>query len=181
MDIRKPGLNKTFGFSRRTKGVTEYLRDPENTDLDSLILRGMLHPLLDVLPGGAVPPNPTELVAREGLDQMLRQLRETYDYILLDTAPIGMVSDTAIVGRVADVCLYVCRADFTPKAGFQFINRLADEHKFQQLGVVLNGFDTRKRKNNNVYARRYGYGYGYGSSYGYGYGYANTESEADTQ
>lgn len=181
MDIRKPGLNKTFGFSRRTKGVTEYLRDPENTDLDSLILHGMLHPLLDVLPGGAVPPNPTELVAREGLDRMLQQLRQTYDYILLDTAPIGMVSDTAIVGRVADVCLYVCRADFTPKAGFQFINRLADEQKFQQLGVVLNGFDTRKRKNNNIYARRYGYGYGYGSSYGYGYGYANTESGSDTE
>jgi len=180
MDIRKPGLNKTFGFSRRTKGVTEYLRDPDGTDLDSLILRGMLHPLLDVLPGGAIPPNPTELVARDGLDRMIQKLRESYDYILLDTAPIGMVSDTAIVGRVADVCLYVCRADFTPKAGFQYINRLADEGKFQQLGVVLNGFDTRKRKNNNVYARRYGYGYGYGSSYGYGYGYSNIDAEKET-
>lgn len=185
MDIRKPGLNKTFGFSRRTKGVTEYLRDPDGTDLQELILSGMFHPNLDVLPGGTIPPNPTELVARDGLDRMMEQLKQHYDYILLDTAPIGMVADTAIVGRVVDVCLYVCRADFTPKAGFQFINRLADENKFQQLGVVLNGFDTRKRKNSNIYARRYGYGYGYGSSYGYGYGYneqdASSTSSGGTQ
>lgn len=180
MDIRKPGLNKTFGFSRRTKGVTEYLRDPDHVDLQSLILKGSYNPNLDVLPGGTIPPNPTELVARDGLERMMDQLKQQYDYILLDTAPIGMVADTAIVGRVADVCLYVCRADFTPKAGFQFINRLADERKFQQLGVVLNGFDTRKRKNNNLYARRYGYGYGYGSSYGYGYGY-NSEERVDEQ
>lgn len=179
MDIRKPGLNKTFGFSRRARGVTEYLRDPEGTDLSQLILPGMFHPNLDVLPGGTIPPNPTELVARDGLERMIEQLKQRYDYILLDTAPIGMVADTAIVGRVADVCLYVCRADFTPKAGFQFINRLADEHKFQQLGVVLNGFDVRKRKNSNIYARRYGYGYGYGSSYGYGYGYSDHDSRPD--
>ena len=177
MDIRKPGLNKTFGFSRRTRGVTEYLRDPEGTNLDELILKGLSHPNLDVLPGGTIPPNPTELVARDGLDRMIEQLRQQYDYILLDTAPIGMVADTAIVGRVADICLYVCRADFTPKTGFQFINRLAAEQKFDQLGVVLNGFDTRKRKNNNIYARRYGYGYGYGSSYGYGYGYSNDQKQ----
>lgn len=175
MDIRKPGLNKTFGFSRRTRGVTEYLRDPENTRLSDLIITGFNHPNLDVLPGGAIPPNPTELVAREGLDQMFRELRQQYDYILLDTAPIGMVSDSAIIARVADICLYVCRADLTPKAGFQFVNRLAQDHKFDQLGIVFNGLDVRKRK--NVYARHYGYGYGYGSSYGYGYGYSQEQPD----
>lgn len=178
MDIRKPGLNKTFGFSRRTRGVTEYLRDPDHTSIDDLILKGIAHPGLDVLPGGTIPPNPTELVAREGLDRMMELLKQRYDYILLDTAPIGMVSDTAIVGRTADICLYVCRADVTPKAGFVFVNRIAAEHKFDQLGIILNGFDTRKRKNSNIYARRYGYGYGYGSSYGYGYGYGQ-ESQGE--
>lgn len=177
MDIRKPGLNKTFGFSRRIRGVTEYLRDPESTDLDSLIIKSEYNQNLDILPGGAIPPNPTELVARDVLDHMIDELKTKYDYIILDTAPIGMVADSAIVGRVADVCLYVCRADVTPKAGFQFINRLAEEKKFEQLGVILNAFDTKKRKNNNVYARRYGYGYGYGSSYGYGYGYGMEEAK----
>lgn len=175
MDIRKPGLNKTFGFSRRQQGVTEYLRAPETTNLDSLILKGVGHENLDVLPGGTIPPNPTELVARDVLDRMIDALRQKYDYIFLDTAPIGMVADSAIIARVADICLYVCRADYTPKAGFQFVNRLAEEKKFDQIGVILNGFDTKKRKNNNVYARRYGYGYGYGSSYGYGYGYGQEE------
>lgn len=179
MDIRKPGLNKTFGFSRRQHGLTEYLRDPENTDLDSLILKGIVHDNLDVLPGGTIPPNPTELVARDVLDKLILSLRSKYDYIFLDTAPIGMVADSAIIARVADICLYVCRADYTPKAGFQFVNRLAEEQKFDQIGVVLNGFDTSKRKNSNVYARRYGYGYGYGSSYGYGYGYGH-ESDGKT-
>lgn len=180
MDIRKPGLNKTFGFSRRTRGVTDYLRDPANADLDQLILHGSVHPNLDVLPGGAIPPNPTELVAREVLDQLMAELKQRYDYIILDTAPIGMVADSAIIGRVADICLYVCRADVTPKAGFVFINRLVYEKKFDQLGVVLNGFNARKRKN-NIYARRYGYGYGYGSSYGYGYGYGSAESSDNNQ
>ena len=177
MDIRKPGLNKAFGFSRRTHGVTEYLRDPDEANLDELIIHGIKHPNLDVMPGGVIPPNPTELVARDGLERLMSELKQRYDYILLDTAPIGMVSDAAIVGRVADVCLYVCRADFTPKAGFLFINRLAEEKKFSQLGVILNGFDTRKRKNNSLYARRYGYGYGYGSSYGYGYGYGSDDQQ----
>lgn len=180
LDIRKPGLNKTFGFSRRQHGLTEYLRDPEGTDLDSLILKGICHDNLDILPGGTIPPNPTELVARDVLDRAIDILRAKYDYIFLDTAPIGMVADSAIVARVADVCLYVCRADYTPKAGFQFVNRLAEEKKFAQLGIVLNGFDTRKRKNNNIYARRYGYGYGYGSSYGYGYGYGYEQDKSQT-
>lgn len=178
MDIRKPGLNKTFGFSRRQRGVTEYLRDPQNASLDDLILKAVEHDNLDVLPGGTIPPNPTELVASDALDKMVNILRERYDVVILDTAPIGMVSDSAIIARVADVCLYVCRADVTPKAGFQFVNKLAADKKFAQLGVVLNGFDIKKRKNNNIYARRYGYGYGYGSSYGYGYGYGMEEKSA---
>lgn len=183
MDIRKPGLNKTFGFSRRIRGVTEYLRDPDHTKLEDLIMKGICHENLDVLPGGAIPPNPTELVASPVLDRMIEELKAIYDIIIIDSAPIGMVADTAIIARVADIGLYVCRADYTPKAGFQFVNRLQQEKKFPQLGVVLNGFDTKKRKNNNIYARRYGYGYGYGSSYGYGYGYgleSSGESSSST-
>lgn len=163
MDIRKPGLNKAFGFTRSAKGITNYLNDPEHTDLMSLIMESQISPNLQILPGGPVPPNPTELVARPVLDDMINMLKERYDYVILDTAPIGMVTDTAIIGRVADLCVYACRADYTPKNGYEYINVLKNSHKFPKLATVINSIDMRKRKN--------AYGYGYGKRYGYGYGY----------
>lgn len=163
MDIRKPGLNKAFGFTRSAKGITNYLNDPEHTDLMSLVMESQISPNLQILPGGPVPPNPTELVARPVLDEMINMLKERYDYVILDTAPIGMVTDTAIIGRVADLCVYACRADYTPKNGYEYINVLKNSHKFPKLATVINGIDMRKRKNT--------YGYGYGKRYGYGYGY----------
>ena len=163
MDIRKPGLNKVFNLSHREKGLTNYLSDPEHTDLFALVQPSGIHTNLDILPGGAVPPNPTELVARPVLDHAIAQLKERYDYIILDTAPIGIVTDSAIVSRVADLCLYVCRAEVTPKVAFQYINELKNDRKFGKLATVLNDIDMTKRKNS--------YGYGYGKKYGYGYGY----------
>ena len=163
MDIRKPGLNKVFNLSHREKGLTHYLSDPEHTDLFALVQPSGIHTNLDILPGGAVPPNPTELVARPVLEHAIAQLKERYDYIILDTAPIGIVTDSAIVSRVADLCLYVCRAEVTPKVAFQYINELKNDRKFAKLATVINDIDMTKRKNS--------YGYGYGKKYGYGYGY----------
>ena len=163
MDIRKPGLNKVFNLSHREKGLTNYLSEPEHTDLFALVQPSGIHTNLDILPGGAVPPNPTELVARPVLDHAIAQLKERYDYIILDTAPIGIVADSVIVSRVADLCLYVCRAEVTPKVAYQYINELKNDRKFGKLATVLNDIDMTKRKNT--------YGYGYGKKYGYGYGY----------
>ncbi|WP_044548206.1 tyrosine-protein kinase family protein, partial [Parabacteroides distasonis] len=120
-----------------------------------------------------IPPNPTELVARDVLEKAIARLKERYDYVILDTAPIGMVTDTAIIGRVADMCVYVCRADVTPKAGFSYINVLRRERKFPKLATVINGLDMTKRKNSYGYGygKKYGYGKGYGYGYGYGYGF----------
>lgn len=169
MDIRKPGLNKVFNLSRRAEGITNYLSDPDNVNLFNMIQHSDISPNLDILPGGPVPPNPTELVARDVLDNAIDQLKSHYDYVILDTAPIGMVTDTAIIGRVADMCVYVCRADVTPKAGYEYINVLKNEHKFPKLATVINGIDMSKRKNSYGYG--YGKKYGYGKGYGYGYGY----------
>ena len=174
MDIRKPGLNKVFNLSRRAEGITNYLSDPENVNLFNMIQRSDISPNLDILPGGPVPPNPTELVAREVLDHAIDLLKSRYDYVILDTAPIGMVTDTAIIGRVADMCVYVCRADVTPKAGYEYINVLKSEHKFPKLATVINGIDMSKRKNSYGYG--YGKKYGYGKGYGYGYGYENEQT-----
>ena len=162
LDIRKPGLNKVFHLSNKEKGITQYLSNPE-TDLMELVQPSDINKNLFILPGGSVPPNPTELLARNGLDKAIEILKQNFDYVIMDTAPIGMVTDTLLVGRVADLSVYVCRADYTHKAEYTLINELAIEKKLSKLCTVINGVDLKKRK--------YGYYYGYGKRYGYGYGY----------
>ena len=168
LDIRKPGLNKVFNLSHRTEGITNYLADPEHTNLFDMIQHSDVSPNLDILPGGPIPPNPTELMARTVLEDAIEKLKERYDYIILDTAPIAIVTDTAIASRVADMCVYVCRADVTPKLGYQYINVLRDQKKFDKLATVINSIDLNSRKSGYGYGHKYGYGYGH--KYGYGYG-----------
>lgn len=172
LDIRKPGLNKAFKLSHKEGGISQYLADPEHTDLMSLVQPSNVNPQLYILPGGPIPPNPTELVAREALPQALMILKEHFDYIILDTAPIGMVTDTQLIARVADASVYVCRADYTHKADYTLINELNERKKLPNLCTIINGLDMKKKK----YGYYYGYGkygkyYGYGKKYGYGYGY----------
>lgn len=171
LDIRKPGLNKVFNLSSKEKGITQYLANPE-MDLMSLVQLSDVNKNLYILPGGTVPPNPTELLARDGLDKAIEILKKNFDYVILDTAPIGMVTDTLLIGRVADLSAYVCRADYTHKAEYTLINELYHEQKLPNLCTIINGVDLKKRK----YGYYYGYGkygkhYGYGKRYGYGYGY----------
>lgn len=167
LDIRKPGLNKAFQMSHKEDGITRYLADPEHTDLMSLLQQSNVTPNLYILPGGAIPPNPTELVARDSLVQAVDRLKKEFDYVILDTAPIGMVTDTQPISRVADMSIYVCRAGYTPKAGYLFINELRDHKKLPNLCTIINDV--------NIKTGKYGYGtygkYGYGRTYGYGYGY----------
>lgn len=177
LDIRKPGLNKVFNLSRRAEGITNYLSDPQHVNLSDMIQHSEISSNLDILPGGPIPPNPTELVASDALDKAIEQLKEHYDYVVLDTAPIGLVTDTAIIGRVADLCVYVCRADVTPKAAFGYINTLRDEKKFSKLATIINSIDMSKRKNSYGYGYGKKYGYGYGKKYGYGYGYETNEKK----
>ena len=177
LDIRKPGLNKVFQLSNKERGITQYLSNPE-TDLMELVQPSDVNKNLFILPGGTVPPNPTELLARNGLDRAIETLKKNFDYVILDTAPIGMVTDTLLIGRVADLSVYVCRADYTHKAEYTLINELSFEKKLPNLCTVINGVDLKKRK----YGYYYGYGkygkhYGYGKRYGYGYGYGQTKSE----
>lgn len=173
MDIRKPKLNHIFGLSGKLPGMTQFLASPSSVDLLSLCQPTAVSPNLYVLPSGAVPPNPTELVARKSLEQAIDLLKQHFDYIILDTAPIGMVTDTRLIARVADLSVYVCRAGYTHKNDFELINELEQEKKLPNLCVLINGIDMSKRKNGYYYS--YGkYGkYGYGKKYGYGYGYGN--------
>ena len=168
LDIRKPGLNKVFNISRKEQGITQYLSNPERNLMD-LVQASDISKSLYIIPGGTVPPNPTELLDRDGLDKAIETLKKNFDYVILDTAPIGMVTDTLLVGRVADLSVYVCRADYTRKVEYSLINELANNNKLPNLCTVINGLDFQKKK----YGYYYGYGkygkfYGYGKRYGYG-------------
>ena len=174
LDIRRPGLNKVFNIPRSTAGITQYLASPGSTDLMSLCQKSDISDNLYILPGGIVPPNPTELVSRHSLDDAIDILKKNFDYIIIDSAPIGMVTDTKIISRVADMVVYVCRSGFTPKSDFKLVNQLVSEGKLKHVGVLINGIDMNRRNTGYYYGYgKYGrYGkYGYGKRYGYGYGY----------
>ena len=178
LDIRKPGLNKVFRLSTKEKGITLYLANPD-TDLMSLVQPSDVNKNLSILPGGTVPPNPTELLARDGLDKAIEILKKNFDYVILDTAPVGMVTDTLLIGRVADLSVYVCRADYTHKVEYTLINELAEEKKLPNICTVINGVDLKRRKSGYYYGYgKYGKYYGYGKRYGYGYGYGQENNKS---
>ena len=183
LDIRKPALGRLFNVSDKKEGITTLLTKGEITmeAIGHEIISSGINSNLDLLLAGPVPPNPTELLARENFVKIMNMLRERYDYIVLDTAPVGLVTDTIQIGRVADVTVFVVRADYSQKSSIGLLNNLASEGKMPNSCVVLNGVDMSKRKYGYYYGYgrygkygRYGYGrYGYGR-YGYGrYGYGN--------
>lgn len=184
LDVRKPILAELFGLTDRKKGITTFLSgDPNDKELlFQQIMPSGVNANLDILPAGVVPPNPAELLSRTNLDNAIKFLSEKYDYILLDTAPVGLVTDTLIIARVADVSVYVCRADYTAKNDLNLANSLYTEKKLKNMSLVLNGVDMTKRKYGYYYGYggygkygRYGYGrYGHYGHYGYGYGRENT-------
>ena len=156
LDIRKPRLAEQFEIEDEVHGITPILTHDHPTleDVREQILPSGVHDDLDLLLAGPIPPNPTEIVSRSSLDEIFQILRNEYDYIIVDTAPVGLVSDTLQIGRVCDVTVYMCRADFTPKTSFELINGLSADKKLPNMAIVINGIDMSKKK--------YGYYYGYG-------------------
>ncbi|MCD8305454.1 MAG: polysaccharide biosynthesis tyrosine autokinase [Prevotella sp.] len=207
MDIRKPRLAELFRLKDRHKGVTPLLSMAEPTRADVLanVVHSNVNDNLDILMAGPIPPNPAEILGRSQLDKIIEILKGEYDYILLDTAPVGLVTDTLIINRVADLTIAVVRADYTPKENVQMLTALAQEGKMANTAVVINGIDMSKKKygyyygygkyahygkysrryssygssySYGGYGRRYGYGHGYGG-YGYGYGKYGKNTYAD--
>lgn len=162
LDIRKPRLSDLFELNDLKHGITRLLvhDNPTVEDLRGEIIPSGINKNLDILPAGPIPPNPTELVARQSLEKVFGLLREEYDYIVVDTAPVGLVADTIQIARVCDLAVYVCRADYTPKSSFEFLNSLNAQKKLPPVCIVINGIDMSKKK--------YGYYYGYGKYGKYG-------------
>ncbi len=172
LDIRRPQVRKYFSLST-SRGVVTYLSGKES-DLSSLIVPSGMSEYLDLLPAGPTPPNPNELLMNSALGDVFDYLRERYDYIIVDTAPVGMVSDTFLITPYADLNVYVMRAKYSSKKYIEALENLVREDRLRNLYILVNAVDIKSK----VYGyKRYGYGYGYGykNKYGYGYGYGYGE------
>lgn len=156
LDIRKPRLAELFEIDNHHTGITKLLvkDDPTWDDVQKEILPSEINKNLDLLMAGPIPPNPGEIVTRPSLEKVLNLLKENYDYILVDTAPVGLVTDTLQIGKLVDATVFMCRADYTPKAAFNAINMFKAEKKLKNMSIVINGIDMSKKK--------YGYYYGVG-------------------
>lgn len=148
LDIRKPMLAEYFRLSQRGR-LTDYLAEPGIT-VDDIIIPSGEHANLDLIPCGTVPPNPSELLQTQRLDDLFAELRKRYDYIIVDTAPVALVSDTYLLDRISDMTIFVCRYKYTPAEMVEYINQIVEQKRMHNVACVLNGVkDTRA-----------GYGYG---------------------
>lgn len=182
LDIRKPRLQGIFSLGEQKVGITNLLKleNPSWEEIEGQIMPSGKHDNLLVMPSGPIPPNPTEILARKSLDNIISTAKAHFDYVIIDSAPVGLVPDTVSIARVSDATVFVCRADYTPKRDFDIINTLSAEDRLHNVSIVINGIDMSKKR----YGYYYGYGhYGYGHhSYGYGgyrYGYDNYGDKED--
>lgn len=166
MDLRRRSLSKVMGHGSDTKGMTSYLSGSTKSIAD-LILPTRTNANLHVLYAGVQPPNPAEMLLSERLDELMKELRSEYDYIILDSVPALVVADAMITDRLCDLTMYVVREGLLDRRQLPDIDRFYREKKFQNMTLVLNGA-SMKRSN-------YGYGYGYG------YDYYGTEEEGGEQ
>ena len=174
LDIRKPKLGAYLNIDDTT-GITMYLSG--HMSKDKLIKPSGIHPNLSVITSGPIPPNPNELLLKPSLDMLIAELREQYDYIVIDTAPILVVSDSFSLNRLADVNLYVVRAEFTPKKSIEDATNLYKHKKLNNLFFILNATDMTKNSYQKGYGKKYGYGYGIGKKHAKTYGYGNEKEK----
>lgn len=148
MDIRKPQLANYLGI-KPTPGLTEFLSTP-GMPLENIIRRNIPVENMDLIVAGPIPPNPAELLASEHVDELFAKLRTMYDYIVIDSAPVGMVSDTFSLNRVADATVFVTRVNHTQNSDLEYLNKIHADKRLNKLSVVINGTQSKQ-----------GYGYGY--------------------
>ena len=153
-DIRNPQLQRYNPARKGLDGLTEYLYN-QDEKLEDIIHLSSFNPHLDVIYSGSIPPNPTELLSNGRYEILIEQLRETYNYIIVDTAPLMLVTDTILSADVADATLYVTRSQFTEKQLVDFANKQIDQKKIKNVGFVLNDVS----RDNFGYGNKYGYGY----------------------
>lgn len=155
LDIRKPRMAELFSIGDRQHGITNILANEECNweEVKAQIVASGVNHNLDLLTAGPTPANPGELMVRKSLKQTIALLKEHYDYVIIDTAPVGLVADTLQLSKLADRTLFVCRADFSTKSSFTYINKLDEQKKLPNISIVINDIDLSKKK----FAYSYGF------------------------
>lgn len=161
LDLRKPQLKRHLNLSNDA-GMSAFLSGHE-MDFKKIIQTLPEFPYLDIIAAGVIPPNPNELIMNERLDMLIEQLRTVYDYIVIDTAPVGAVSDTFLIDRVSDIALYIIRMDYSDKRNLDYLNHVKQDKTLKRPYIVLNDMNM-----NSKYYYHRGYSYGYGKYYGGG-------------
>jgi capsular exopolysaccharide synthesis family protein len=166
-DLRKPKIYQDFSLTNN-EGISSYLIG--KSTLENIIQKSYV-PNLDIIMAGPIPPNPTELIASEKNDELFAKLKEMYDYIIIDTPPVGLITDAYLLMKYADANVYVTRQNFTNKKVFASIIGDIQKRNIGKFNILVNDIRLDLNSTSYGYGSGYGYGYGYGSGYGYGYGY----------
>ena len=178
-DLRNPQVHTLLGIERGNLGLSTFLNDVNYNDLDKLIVKGKSIDEIDYLLSGAIPPNPSELLMRPRMKELLEILKSSYDLIIIDSAPLLLVSDTTPLLPLCDLVVYVSRAQYSDKNIFPFIKEMHSRENMPPFGMVLNGLIASASSSSYGYGYRYSYKYRYSYTYkynyGYGYGYGRDE------
>ncbi len=153
-DVRSPKMADYFMESQQHMGLTNYLSDL-TMKVSDIVVKQSDNPFLDVIFSGIIPPNPVELLSSERFKNMLEQVKEEYDYIIMDSAPVSLVTDTLLISKYSDMFVYVTRAEYLDKRMLEIPRNLFKQERLPNMAMVLNDIDVKK---------------GYGTGYGYGYG-----------
>jgi succinoglycan biosynthesis transport protein ExoP len=167
LDLRKPRLADEFNLKNQI-GVVNYLIKQNSL---AEITNSTQIPNLDVILSGPIPPNPSELILSDAMNELIIELKDKYDYIILDTPPVGLVSDALELAQYADVTLYIVRQNYTKKDMITLLNTRVKRGELSNASIVLNGYENKAK-----YGTAYGYGYGYGA---YSNGYHEEEEKSN--
>ena len=171
-DLRNPQLHKYLETDKSIQGLTSYLHNT-NFDWQSAVINKFENlPHHHTLLTGIIPPNATQLLANGNFEKIISQAKKDYDYIVIDTAPTLLVTDTLLISHLADAMLFICRSNYTEKEILNYPKELIKDGKIKNVGIVLNSVGINAR-----YHYGYSYKYGYSYNYGYGYGYTSTNDD----
>ncbi len=160
MDLRKPRISSTLGLENNI-GFSNYI--VSDMKLSDIIKPSTIHPNCFLIGSGSLPPNPAELLVHDKVNNLFADLRAQFDYIVVDCSPVGLVTDALLLGKYADIVLYITRQRYTFKKQINLIQTLSNDRKFRKIDIIFNDVKS---------IPGYGYGYGYGYSSGYKYGYS---------
>ena len=166
VDLRNPQLHTYFNLEKSIVGLTNYLYNKNEDWKGSLTKATNFSKNLDVLFAGEIPPNPTQLLTNSNFELLIEEAKGLYDFIILDTAPVQMVSDTLNVSALADVTAYVTKFDFTDRSSIVRLNNFIKKGQLKNVGILINQVNSQSS-----------YGYNYGINYGYGYDYQEKKAK----